>query len=157
MRKSVIAAAVSAAGIAATVIGTAVASASGAAPTEHFLGLNNNPNTNGVQAVVAQGPIHATGKDVVVSGHKDRFVFPNGSITVVHHKVGKDTQSFDRVTCYGTFGEHGTYTVTRGSGAYVGAHGTGTYRLVGKVVGCSQNKPPRIFQVQLVANGPLSV
>jgi hypothetical protein len=94
---------------------------------------------------------------VLLSGSKDIFVFPKGTITVVHHKVGKDTMRFDKITCYGTFAEHGTYTVAHGSGAYASVHGHGSYRVTAKFVGCSQNKPPRLFFQDIEASGRLSL
>lgn len=132
----------------------AASSASSATPTERFIGLNNNPTTNGVQVVVANGPIHARGKDVVVSAHVDRFVFPKGSVKVRHHATSNH-QTHDRVTCYGTFTQTGTYRVIGGTGAYAGATGHGAYTVRARFVGCSQHRPPHPFQLVLRAEGPL--
>jgi hypothetical protein len=138
-------------------MGTVSASAaSSSAPVEHFLGLNNNPNIDGVQVIIATGPIHARGKDVVVSSHRDRFVFPNGAVKIFHTAT-KNHQTFDKTTCYGTFTERGTYRVTGGTGAYRGASGHGTYTVHAAFVGCSQTKPPSIFQLVLKAKGPLHI
>jgi hypothetical protein len=131
-------------------------SASAAVPTEHIIGLQNNPSTNGFAVVIGNGPIHAHGKDVVVNGHVDRFVFPAGSIRI-RHVNGKAHQHFDAVTCYGVFTQSGTYQVTGGTGAYAGAHGHGSFTVRGVQFGCSKTKPPKIFQLTLHASGPLSI
>lgn len=143
---------------AAGLVTTAVASsASSAVPTEHIVGLQNNPTKNGVAVVIGNGPIHAHGKDVVVNGHTDRFVFPKGSITVKHRNTTKAHRHFDPVTCYSTFQQSGVYRVIGGTGAYSGASGHGKFIVRGAAWGCSRHKPPRIFQLTLHAAGPLSV
>jgi hypothetical protein len=134
----------------------AASSASGAVPTEHIVGLQNNPTKNGLAVIIGNGPIHAHGRDVVVNGHTDKFVFPKGSITIKHRNTSQH-QHFDKVTCYGTFIQRGTYKVTGGTGAYSGASGHGKFVVRGVSFGCSQHKPPRIFQLTLHASGPLSV
>lgn len=134
----------------------AVSSASSATPTERFIGLNNNPSVNGVQVVVANGPIHARGKDVVVSAHVDRFVFPKGSVKVRHHATS-NRQHHDRVTCFGTFTQDGTYRIVGGTGAYAGATGHGDYTVHAQFVGCSRTRPPHPFQLVLRAKGPLNL
>jgi hypothetical protein len=140
---------------AAGLVGAAAASATNrAVPTERIVGLQNNPTANGLAVVIGNGPIHAHGKDVVVNGHVDRFVFPRGSITIRHRNTGQH-HHFDKVTCYGVFTQRGVYRVTRGTGAYAGAHGHGKFSLNGRSFGCG--KQPRIFQLVLHAAGPLSV
>jgi hypothetical protein len=134
----------------------AASSASGAVPTQHIIGLQNNPTKSGFAVIIANGPIHAHGRDVVVNAHTDRFVFPKGSITIKHRNT-RQQQHFDRVTCYGTFFQSGVYRVTGGTGAYSGATGHGKFIARGAAFGCNQHKPPRIFQLTLRAAGPLSV
>jgi hypothetical protein len=139
----------------AGLVGTAAASsASSAVPTERIVGLQNNPSVNGFAVIIGNGPIHAHGKDVVVSGHVDKFVFPRGSITIRHRNTAQH-QHFDKVTCYGVFTQRGVYRVTGGTGAYAGAHGHGNFNANGTSFGCG--KQPRIFQLVLHAAGPLSV
>lgn len=147
-------AALATAGLVGTAAASSAGSASRAVPTERIVGLQNNPRANGFAVVIGNGPIHAHGKDVVVSGHVDRFVFPRGSITIRHRNTAQH-QHFDKVTCYGVFTERGVYRVTRGSGAYAGAHGHGKFSVKGTSFGCG--KQPRIFQLVLHAAGPLSV
>lgn len=140
---------------AAGLVGTAAASsASRAVPTERIVGLQNNPRANGFAVVIGNGPIHAHGKDVVVSGHVDRFVFPRGSITIRHRNTAQH-HHFDKVTCYGVFTQRGVYRVTGGTGAYAGVQGHGKFSVKGTSFGCG--KQPRIFQLVLHAAGPLSV
>jgi hypothetical protein len=140
---------------AAGLVGTAAATAqSRAVPTERIVGLQNNPRHNGLAVIIGNGPIHAHGKDVVVNGHVDKFVFPRGSITIRHRNTGQH-HHFDKVTCYGVFTQRGVYRVTRGTGAYAGAHGHGKFSVKANSFGCG--KQPRIFQLVLRAAGPLSV
>jgi hypothetical protein len=146
---------VAAAGLVAT---AAAVSASGSSSTqERIVGLQTNPTGNGFAVVVGHGPIHAHGKDVVVNGHIDRFVFPNGSIRIRHRNSTGTNQHYDPVTCYGSFHQSGVYRVTGGTGAYSGAHGYGTFSVHGSTFGCSENKPPRIFELILHASGPLHI
>ncbi len=122
--------------------------------TEHFRVLSSNPSNKAVPVVVATGPIHAKGRDIVLSQHKDKFVFPMGAVIAVHTPTGHH-QSHDATTCYTKFTEHGTYRVTRGTGAYAGAHGSGTYHVVVQIVACPNHRP-RYFNQQINASGPLT-
>lgn len=127
-----------------------------AAGHEHFLGLSNNANSNTNSPVLGFGVIHAKGVDKVLSAHKDHFVFPRGTVTVVHQRIGRPVQRFDRRTCYGTFTEHGTWKATGGTRAYASISGGGTYRVHGVIVGCNQHRPPQLFQLQINAVGNLT-
>jgi hypothetical protein len=122
---------------------------------QHFLLLQTSPDANGPQAVIATGPIHAAGKDVVLSDTLDRFVFPKGTVRIKHTpQASHDT--FDPVTCFGTFTETGTYRVVGGSGAYDDVSGHGTYRVLASFVSCSQTQPPSVFMLQANVHGPIS-
>src|SRR5690242_19183241 len=121
---------------------------------QRFVALSNNAIKPG-GVVVGFGPIHAKGKDKQISGHLDRFIFPQGSVKIRHKKVGGNSH-FDKRTCYGTFSEHGTWKAVSGTGRYAKVSGGGKYRVNASFVECSQNKPPRIFQLQIHASGPLS-
>jgi hypothetical protein len=156
MRRSVLKAAAAVVSVVAgTAIGTTVAFASGSAPTEHVTFLQTR--ASGSPIVIAQGPVHARGKDIVVSPHKDRLVFPDGNLIVRHSRVGNAVNRFDPTTCYGRHRERGTYRVVRGTGAYSGAHGRGIYNLHIRAVGCSQTKPPSLFMLVINASGPLQL
>ena len=124
------------------------------APTQRFLVIDTNPREKPKPVVLGFGPIHAKGVDKQVSGHKDIFKFPNGSL-IIRHQRTSHSQSHDSATCLFRFTERGTYQVARGTGAYVGAHGHGHYVVHGKFVACGHQGPPAAFVVQIRAHGPL--
>jgi hypothetical protein len=150
--------------VVATIGIAAVAALGFAAPagattgTEHLKLLSNDPSETAQPIVIANGPVHARGTDVAVSPSIDRFVFPAGNLKI-HHKIaaGTSKDTFDPVTCYGTHTEQGTFEVTKGTGAYKGASGSGTYRLKVVVVGCDPNAEPDFFSLEINAVGTLSV
>ena len=121
--------------------------------TQHFLGIGTD--VNGSQVVIANGPIHAAGTDVVLSGTLDRFVFPKGNMRV-RHTPQTSHDSFDSVTCLGTHTETGVYKLVDGTRAYADVSGHGTYRVQAFFVGCSQTEPPSLFTLQIKAQGPIS-
>jgi len=121
---------------------------------ERFLLITADPNSTDNQPVLGFGPIHAKGVDHVVSDTADVFEFPAGSLSVTH--AAKATHDFsDPVTCLFKFTERGTYEITGGTGAYAGASGHGSYRVVGKAIGCDQNAAPEVFTLTINAKGPL--
>ena len=147
--------------IAALVVtGTAVAGLSGTASassvtgTEHFLILQTGDSR--VPSVTGSGPIHAAGRDIVVNDNRDRFVFPKGSLIVVHHAV-RSHESFDPKTCLVRVDETGNYQVVRGTDAYHGASGHGTYHAEVLSQGCNPNRPPKQFVLEVHASGPLTL
>jgi hypothetical protein len=75
---------------------------------------------------------------------------------VVRHHAVSSRQTFDPKTCYGRQVESGTYTVVGGDGKYANASGRGIYHLVAQFVGCGMNKPPKLFELEIDAFGPLS-
>ena len=143
-----------------TVVGAAIAGVAGTASaspvtgTEHFLILQTG--TSQVPSVTASGPIHAAGRDIVVSDNRDRFVFPKGTLIVDHHAVSSH-DSFDPKTCLGRATETGTYRIVRGTHAYSGASGHGTYHVKVLIQGCNQNRPPKQFLLEIHASGPLTL
>jgi hypothetical protein len=144
---------------AAAVVALGVALPAGAATgTEHFKLLSTDPSENAQPIVIAKGPVHARGTDVTISPSNDRFVFPAGNLRI-HHVLtpGTSKDTFDPQTCYGTHTERGTFTVVRGTGAYKGASGSGTYRLKVVVIGCDPNAEPEFFSLEINAVGTLSV
>jgi hypothetical protein len=156
MRRRTVAACVSAIGaVGAIAVGTTVAGAATGARTEHIRFLLTDPTSNSPVAV-ANGPIHALGRDVTVDAHHDKIIFPDGNLLISHHRVAHHA-SFDKTTCYGRQTESGTYTVTGGTGKYAHASGSGVYHFVGQFVGCSQHKPPKVFELEIDAHGPLSL
>ena len=132
---------------------SASASTVHASGTEHILILQSS--ADGPQVVIANGPLHARGQDVTVTNNRDRFVFARGDLKIWHH-AQTSHNSYDPKTCLARFSETGIYRVLGGTGAYAGAAGQGTYSLHGLSVGCSQNKPPSLFELKISASGPLS-
>jgi hypothetical protein len=137
------------------VIGLAApASAQAKSGTEHFLALSNS-GTSKRYTLIGLGPIHARGVDIQLTGTKDRFKFPAGSL-LVKHNPKHDHNTIDRKTCLFTYTESGTYKITGGTGAYKTAAGHGTYAVNVIGIGCSQKKPAKLLQFQLRASGPLT-
>jgi hypothetical protein len=128
--------------------------AGGGARTQRFLVIDTHPSEKANPVLLGFGPIHDKGVDKQVSRHKDIFRFPKGSLIVRHHRVAGG-RSHDAATCLFRFFERGTYKVVRGTGAYVGAHGHGHYRVNGKFVACTHQGPPKVFVFQIRAHGPL--
>jgi hypothetical protein len=128
-----------------------------AAQTQKFTLIQNDPEESG-GPIAATGPIHAKGKDVVINNSIDRFKFPKGDLVIKHKRdKGSSVQSFDPVTCLFSFSEHGTWKTVKGTGAYTNVKGSGTYHVLAQGFGCSQNKPPKVFILRIVAKGPLSL
>ena len=84
--------------------------------------------------VFAAGVLNASGTDIQLSSTDnpdgsssgvDRFVFPQGTLTVTHFENPGEF-SFNPRSCVGRFSFTGTFTVTGGTGAYAGATGSGT-------------------------------
>lgn len=143
--------------------GTGLASAStrsAASGTEHFQLMSVTGNSNG-SPIIAHGAFTAAGKDKVTSSSTDRFVFPNGSFQV-RHSHGTGYQHFNPKTCLASFGAHGTYRISAGTGAYAGISGHGLYRYTELAVGarnrkgaCSMRKGPVAAQLIIRAAGPV--
>jgi hypothetical protein len=144
---------------AAAVVALGVALPAGASTgTEHFTILSNDPAEDATAIVIANGPVHARGTDITVSNTNDRFVFPDGNLKLHHSTTaGTSKDTFDPTTCYSTHTERGTFVITRGTGAYKGATGSGTYRLKVAVVGCDENSPPEYFSLVVHAVGDLTI
>lgn len=122
---------------------------------QRFIGLGTNPANNATKTVLGFGAIHARGKDKVLSSTKDRFVFPKGSVVVVH-KPTRHHATHDRVTCYFTDHEVGTFRITGGTRAYAGASGSGSYTANVTAVGCSSTRPPSVFMIRIHASGSIT-
>jgi hypothetical protein len=135
--------------------GTTAAPAAAAArlSPQRFLLLQTNPNQHRPM-VAAFGAIHDHGRDIVLGPHRDRFKLQHGSVWIYHQaRRGSTHDRFDPTTCYFSFTERGRWHVIRASGAYVGAHGFGHYRVHGDGFNCNENTPPEVFQLRIRAVG----
>jgi hypothetical protein len=135
------------------VMGTGIAGAS--TPTEYFTAVSTSPTATAA-TVVAAGPISASGTDVVLGAHRDKFVFPAGTLTIRHEPL-TEKQTFDSRTCVGTFTETGTYVISRGTGAYAHVTGSGRYKAYAIFQGCDKSAPPTSFVQTITAHGPLTL
>jgi len=96
-------------------------------------------------SVYASGPISGSGRDVPLNQNADKFVFANGWVLVSHHATSQN-QTFDPRSCLGQFTESGTYSLVKGTGAYKGVTGSGTYSARGTSRGCDPaTAPSRYF------------
>jgi hypothetical protein len=154
---------------AATVVASAALaltglSAAGASPavsgTEH-LQIMSTSATSSTAPVIVYGVVTAAGVDHQ-GNNTDTFKFANGSFKV-KHSAGKGTQNFNPKTCLAQIAEHGTYTISGGTGAYKGISGHGTYHfsilgIAKKVKGkCSQTANPVASQQIIQASGPVTL
>ena len=127
--------------------------ASSASPAKQTFTITSDMNDTG-GTVTATGAITATGDDVVVSDTEDRFVFPDGSLTI-NHTLGRHKEHVNDNTCTATVRETGTYLITNGTGRYHGASGSGTYRYVAHLQqGCASTPTGT---VTITARGPINL
>jgi hypothetical protein len=125
--------------VAAGVVGMQ-GTASSAPLTKQNFTLTTDNIEEGGGTVVASGAINATGDDVVISDTEDLFVFPDGTLTIIHASV-RGKGHFHEQQCFGTFHETGTYVISEGTGQYEGVTGSGSYRVDGRIEdGCAE--PP---------------
>jgi archaellin len=163
MRK-IITSAVVAAAAAAVIGGTgiAVASTHSTTGTESFQMMSTSATSSNA-SIIASGVFTAPGVDHESNkGNAATFVFPSGTVSL-KHSAGTGKQSFDPKTCLLTIDEHGTYTLTGGTGSYAGITGNGRYQLnilaIGARTGskCSKSKPPVVFHQVINATGPVTL
>ena len=140
--------------VAVGAIGFGTGAGASSTPTQYFTVVQTS--ATGTQTVVAAGVISANGTDTIVSHRRDTFVFPTGTLNIIHQRVS-GSQTFDSRTCVFAFSEKGTYVVTGGTGAYTHALGSGSYQLNGVGQGCSHTDPPTSFALTVMAHGPLTL
>jgi hypothetical protein len=133
-----------------------------ASGTEHFQLMSTNGDTNRAP-VIATGLFTAGGRDHVVNNSIDKFVFPNGTVTVKHSQ-SKGPQSFNPRTCLLRVNQHGTYKILSGTGAYARITGHGGYHLTILAVAargangkCTMKKRPAAIELEIQARGPASL
>ena len=130
--------------------------------TEHFQMMTTS-GTGTTGSVIASGVFTAPAVDHEHQAtNTSTFTFANGTINIKHSN-GTGTQHFDPKTCLLTINEHGTYTLTGGTGSYAGITGNGKYQLSILAIGassggkCVQNEPPVAFHQVINASGPVTL
>jgi hypothetical protein len=121
--------------------------ASSAPVTKQAFTLTADISEEGGGPVVASGAINATGEDVVISDTEDQFVFPDGTLTVIHAPV-RGKEHFNEKKCTGSFRETGTYVISEGTGQYEGVTGSGRYRAVGRFEDACEGIPTGTFTIK---------
>ncbi len=99
--------------------------------TEHFQMMNTSTSqTSNSGPLIAYGAFTAPGTDDQNPNGTDTFVFPNGTINVIHTPTpGTSKQSFNDKTCMFSVSEQGTFKLAGGTGRYRHVAGYGTYSL----------------------------
>ena len=113
---------------------------------QNFTLTSDNPEEPG-GTVVASGAINAVGEDVVISDTEDQFVFPDGTLTIVHAPV-REHGHFNEHTCASFFKETGTYVISGGTDQYEGVTGSGSYRVAGRFQSDCVNDPTGSFTIE---------
>jgi hypothetical protein len=128
--------------------------ASSAPLAKQYFTMTANINDESGGTVVASGAINATGEDVVISDTEDQFVFPDGTLTVIHAPV-RGKEHFNDNQCSATFRQTGTFVISEGTGQYEGVTGSGTYRFEARLQdGCSD---PPIGSFTISARGSVNL
>ena len=120
--------------------------ASAAPLTRQNFTLTADISEEGGGTVVASGAINATGEDVVISDTEDLFVFPDGTLTIIHAPV-RSNEHFNDNTCSGSVRETGAYVISQGTDQYEGVTGSGTYRVVARFQGDCEGPPTGTFTI----------
>jgi len=124
--------------------------------TEHFQSMSTSVTARTGQ-VIAYGPFTAVGTAPIGPQRVGKAVFPSGTITISHQRGKGGGVHVNPRTCLVRIAETGTCKILRGTGAYAGITGHGTYRLslvqvAARVSGaCSQKAPPAASQEFLQA------
>src|SRR5215212_3331338 len=119
--------------LAVAVVGVAALQgpASSAPLTKQAFTVTADITEEGGGPVIASGAINATGEDVVISDTEDQFIFPDGTLTVIHAPV-RVKERFNERKCTGSFRERGIFVISEGTGQYEGLTGSGKYRAAGR-------------------------
>ncbi len=99
--------------------------------TETFVLRTDSAASNPDYAVTASGVFSATGTFPGIGNGQDQSLakFPDGIFVVTHPVKDEKTtyQSVNSKTCRATFDQKGTFTVAKGTRAYKGITGYGTF------------------------------
>jgi len=150
--------AVSAGVVLAAVVGTSVASAATAAKphNEHQQFSVLATRDGATPLVLANGVVHTLGKQQDGQGSNEKFVFSDGSMTVLEKRQGAVNASFDAKTCLHTVVEHGVWRTTKADGRYRGTMGLGTYRSSTRWVQCTKKQPEQVWSSDTELDGRLT-
>ena len=111
-------------------------------------------------SIIAYGAFTAPGTDHL-GKTADTLVFPGGSFKVTLF-TSAGTGSINSM-CLSTAGEHGTYSLSHGTGTFAGIRGHGTFTMSALAIerrvngGCSQNAAPLAYQQLIRASGPVKL
>ena len=84
---------------------------------------------------IVHGAVNAVGKDDPNHNNYDILNFRHGSFRLVHPESDATfVPHINKRTCFATFDEKGTFTVSHGTGRYAGIKGTGSYTAHGSAV-----------------------
>ncbi len=131
---------------------------------EHFqLVLNSVTSLPVTQIpVIAYGPVTDYGTNNILNASTAVFNLQQGTINLANIVIKQSKQDVNPVTCLSIAVQRGTYSITGGTGAYVGIHGHGTFHLriiaifsrdsTGK---CSGTIPPQSIQLLDTVSGPI--
>jgi hypothetical protein len=127
------------------------------AGTESFQIMTTSA-TSTTSSFIAYGQVFTAGGTDKGGSKTDTITLPGGTFKITHSK-GTGTQTFDPKTCLLTINQHGTYTISGGTGTYATISGNGTYKIsildIGQKSGgvCSKTLPPTTFQEVIKASG----
>ena len=133
---------------------------------EHFQLVLNSVTALPVTQIplIAYGPVTDYGTNNIVNDSTAVFEMQQGTINLTNIDVKKSKQNINPVTCLSISTERGTYSITDGTGAYVGIQGNGTFHLriiaifsrdsTGK---CSSALPPQSIQLLDTISGPINL
>jgi hypothetical protein len=154
---------IGAASVAAVISGAgpAMASTTPAASGTLQFQIMTTSATASTESIIATGLFTAGGVDHP-GNTVDTVAFPGGTFKI-SHSPGAGPQTFNPTTCLLTVNQHGTYTISHGTGKFAGISGHGRYQISILKIGarsggaCSQSKPPLAFQQVIRASGPASL
>jgi hypothetical protein len=153
-----------------TLLGRAGAAQADISQQQSFTAILRGGPTGDVITVVARGLVNGVGSDIEGESqpgdpdnlNRDTFVFPRGTLSVLATINGEPGPADPR-SCMATFDVGGTFEVNGGTGAFAGAHGTGTVSGTGRLIlqrgpqGCLDEEPPALLVIIFRLTGTLTL